>query len=166
MRKIVLLAVLTAFVTAGGAGAAGSGPSASGHAHVLAHDVFGLQTLELKRFNFHAKVEKAGDVRGHFNYLEIDDGTPYSAKGPLTCLTVIGGDAWLGGPIERSNDPSLEGQWGWWHVRDNGEGKNAPPDLTSFMGVGSLAETEAFCNNHPAFRFPFPIDRGNTPVRG
>jgi hypothetical protein len=65
---------------------------------------------------------------------------------------VIGNDAWIGGVIRSSNDPS-------------GDGAGAPPDVTTFHGIGSLAQTQAFCDNHPAYRFPFTIDGGNIQVR-
>ena len=83
----------------------------------------------------------------------------------MTCLTVIGQDAWIGGVIERSTDPAYTGQSAWWHVRDNGEGAGDPLDLTTFAGVGTADETAAFCAAHRPFRFPFPIDGGNLQVR-
>ena len=60
---------------------------------------------------------------------------------------------------------TLEGLGAWWHVTDNGEGPNDPPDITTFLGVGSLAATQAFCDNRPAYRFPFAIQGGNIQVR-
>jgi len=83
----------------------------------------------------------------------------------VTCLTVIGNDAWIGGVIRSSNDPTVVGLGAWWHVTDNGEGGSAPADVTSFLGIGSLAQTKAFCDDHPAYRFPFAIDGGNIQVR-
>jgi hypothetical protein len=79
---------------------------------------------------------------------------------------VIGNDAWIGATIEHASDPSYNGLGAWWHVTDNGEGANASPDITTFMGIGTLAETQAFCAAHSAYRHPFPIDRGNIRVRG
>ena len=90
---------------------------------------------------------------------------PSTLDGPVTCLTVIGNDAWIGGEIEKSNDPSLVGQGAWWHVRDNGQGAGDPPDLTTFSGLGSPEDTADFCAAHRPFRFPFPIDGGNIQVR-
>lgn len=51
-------------------------------------------------------------------------------------------------------------------MRDNGEGAGDPADVTTFLGVGSLAATQAFCDDHPPFRFPFAIDGGNIQVSG
>jgi hypothetical protein len=158
MRK-ALVFTLVALAAAGAAWAGNSAPSASGGAHLIVHDVFGLHTLELQAFSFNAPD-------GQFEYREIDDGTPFTASGAITCLTVIGNDAWIGGVIGSSNDPTYVGSGAWWHVTDNGEGSNSPADITTFMGAGTLAETAAFCETHPAYKHPFPIDGGNIQVRG
>jgi hypothetical protein len=149
MRKALLLTLLALVVT--GVAWAGNGPSASGGAHLVVHDVFGLQTLELQTFSFDARAN--------------GDGAPFSASGAVTCLTVIGKDAWIGGVISKSNDPTYVGVGAWWHVTDNGEGSKAPADITTFMGAGTLAETTAFCGTHPAYKHPFAIDHGNIQVR-
>jgi hypothetical protein len=166
VKSIALLAVVGALSVAGAAFASAEGPSATGGSHLVAHNVFGLQTLELQDFGFNAKIKKDGGADGWFTYRDVEDGAPFSTNGPVTCLTVIGNDAWIGGVIRSSNDPTVVGLGAWWHVTDNGEGTNAPADVTSFLGIGSLAQTQAFCDNHPAYRFPFSIDGGNIQVRG
>jgi len=165
VKRIALLAVLAALLVAGAAAAGSSGPSATGGSNLVAHDVFGLQTLELQPFGFNAKITQDGSADGWFSYRDVEDGAPFSAGGPVTCLTVIGNDAWIGGVIQQSNDPSVVGLGAWWHVTDNGEGVSAPPDVTTFLGVGSLEQTRAFCDTHPAYRFPFAIDGGDIQVR-
>jgi hypothetical protein len=166
MHPIVLVAIVGALSLAASAGAVGVERSATGGSHLIAHDVFGLQTLELQNFGFNARLLGDGSVDGWFTYRDVEDGVPFAADGPVTCLTVIGGDAWIGGIIRQSNDPSVVGLGAWWHVRDNGEGVSDPPDVTTFLGVGSLSDAQAFCDNHPAFRFPFNIDGGNIQVSG
>jgi hypothetical protein len=150
----------------GPAAAAGNGASATGGSRLVVHDVFGLQTLGLQDFGFNAKLKADGSADGWYMYRDVEDGAPFTANGPVTCLTVIGHDAWIGGTIRSSNDASLVGLGAWWHVTDNGEGANAPPDVTTFLGVGSLEATAAFCSTHPPYRFPFAIDGGNIQVRG
>jgi hypothetical protein len=164
MGKALLITLLVLAVT-GVAWAGSVGPSATGSAHLVVHDVFGLQTLELQTFSFNARSVGDG-ADGWFEYREIDDGAPFSASGPVSCLTVIGNDAWIGGEISRSNDPSYVGSGAWWHVTDNGGGSGASADVTTFMGAGSLAETRAFCDTHPAYKHPFAIDNGNIQVHG
>jgi hypothetical protein len=143
------------------AGATEAGPSATGGSHLVVHDVFGLKTLKLQNFGFNAHLNGDQSADGWFEYRDVEDGTPFSAGGSVSCLTVIGEDAWIGASIEQSNDPAVVGLGAWWHVTDNGEGAGSPADITTFLGVGSLADTAAFCANHPAYRFPFAIDGGN-----
>jgi len=166
MKSIAVIAVVGALSLAGAAVAGGNEQSATGGSHLVAHNVFGLQTLELQDFGFNAKVKQDGGADGWFTYRDVEDGVPFSTNGPVTCLTVIGNDAWIGGVVRSSNDPTVVGLGAWWHVTDNGEGANAPPDVTSFLGIGSLAQTQAFCDIHPAYRFPFAIDGGNIQVHG
>lgn len=166
MKWTVLAAIGAALCAVAGAGAAGLGGSATGGSHLVAHNVFGLQTLELQDFGFNAKNKQGGQADGWFTYRDVEDGTPFSTDGPVTCLTVIGSDAWIGGTIDKSNDPTVVGLGAWWHVTDNGEGAGAQPDITTFLGIGSLDDAQAFCDNHPPYRHPFEIQGGNIQVRG
>jgi hypothetical protein len=167
LRRTLLTAlVVTAAIGVAGATASENVSSASGGSHLVTHNVFGLSTLELQDFGFNAKLKSDGGAAGWYTYRDVEDGTPFTANGRVTCLTVIGNDAWIGGTIESSNDPTLVGLGAWWHVTDNGEGAGSPPDITTFLGVGSLTATADFCANHPAYRFPFTIDGGNIQVRG
>jgi hypothetical protein len=163
--KRVLAVICVVLGLAGTAAAGTSDGSATGGVHLTVHNVFGLQTLELQTFAFNATVRNDGTADGWFTYHEVDDGAPFTADGAVTCLTVIGNDAWIGSVIDRANDPTYDGLGAWWHVTDNGEGAGAAPDITTFMGVGSLADTQAFCDAHPAYRHPFPVDGGNLQVR-
>jgi hypothetical protein len=164
MKRILALTAL--IVLALGGTATARGGSATGGSWLVAHDVFGLQTLELQHFGFDARALPDGGADGWFDYRDIEDGAPFDAGGAVTCLTTLGDDAWIGGVIRRSNDPSVMGLGGWWHVTDNGQGAGDPPDITTFLGVGSLEATQAFCEQHPAYRFPFRIQGGNIQVHG
>jgi hypothetical protein len=165
MKALAIALTAGALAITGAASAGGFGGSANGGSHLTVHNVFGLQTLELRTFGFTAKLNRAGTADGWFNYTEVDDGTAFHADGSVWCLTVIGNDAWIGGTIEHASDPSYDGLGAWWHVTDNGEGANASPDITTFLGVGTLAQTQTFCDTHPDYRHPFPIDGGNIQVR-
>lgn len=145
--------------------AGGGGASANGGAQLTVHNVFGLETLELQTFGFNARTNADGTASGWYTYRELDDGVPFTADGPVTCLTVIGRDAWIGGVIVSSSDPTVVGDGSWWHVTDNGQGAGAAADITTFLGIGSTADTQAFCDSHPAYKHPFAIDSGNIQVR-
>jgi hypothetical protein len=165
MRLTALASLLVALTLTGAAAAVGPSSSATGGSHLTVHNVFGLQTLVLQSFGFNARV-KHGQADGWFNYHEVDDGALFSADGPVTCLTVIGHDAWIGATIEHSNDPTTVGLGAWWHVTDNGEGANAPADITTFLGIGTQEQTQDFCATAPAYKHPFAIDGGNIQVGG
>ena len=166
-RSITVMAtvVLVAMLGVQAASAGGNGPLANGDSHLTVHNVFGLKTLKLQHFDFFAIGNSDGTAYGWFNYRDLEDGTPFASRGPVTCLAVIGKDAWVGATIKHSNDRAVIGLGGWWHVTDNGGGIDSPPDITTFLGVGSLDATAEFCANHPAYVHPFPIDGGEIRVR-
>lgn len=170
MARIALALVLilgaAALLGAQTSGAGDAGVSATGGSHLVVHDVFGLQTLELQNFGFNAEIKSGGSADGWYTYREVDDGSPISVDGPVTCLNVIGNQAWIGGVVAKSNDASIVGLGSWWHVTDNGEGADAPADITTFLGVGTPEQTQAFCDTHPPYKHPFPIDGGNIQVSG
>jgi hypothetical protein len=142
MKVLAIAFAAGTLAIAGAASAGGAGGSASGGSHLTVHNVFGLQTLELRNFGFSATQTADGTANGWFNYTEVDGAT-----------------------IEHANDPFYNGLGAWWHVTDNGDGANAPADITTFLGVGSLADTQTFCDTHPAYKHAFAIDGGNIQVR-
>ena len=165
MRKLLTVVVIA--LALAGIASASTGPEAAvGSSHLVVHDVFGLQTLELQHFSFAAVAAQDGDATGAFSYRELDDGAPFTAEGHVMCITVVGRDAWVGAVIDQSNDPTVVGLGGWWHVTDNGDGPGDPADITTFLGIGSIDATVKYCADHPAYRHPFPIDGGSILVRG
>ena len=167
MKKLLIGVLVVVLVLAGTALAAQSRPQvAAGDSSLVAHDVFGLQTLELQHFGFGAKANADGTASGAFSYKDIEDGAPFTASGHVTCLTVIGNDAWVGATIDQSNDPTVVGLGAWWHVTDNGNRPGDAPDVTTFLGVGSLQATQAFCDTWPPYKHPFDVQRGNVVVAG
>ena len=77
-----------------------------------------------------------------------------------TCLEIYDGNrAKVGGVISVSNDPDLPpGLFAWFQAIDNGEGANADPDQSTFVGIGNEEENEAFCNSPDGPRFgPFDV---------
>lgn len=163
MRRFVVL-IISALALAGVAGASNEAEGASGSSRLTVHNVFGLQTLELRNFTFAANGVD-GRVHGAFHYVEVDDGVPFTAEGHVICQAVSGNDAWVGAVIDRSNDPTVVGLGSWWHVTDNGHRPTDAPDITTFLGIGSVPDTKAYCASTPAYRHPFPIDAGAINVR-
>ena len=57
----------------------------------------------------------------------------FSVEGPVTCLSIRGNEAWIGGTVARiespdAEDQSLVGVDMWWRVQDNGQGAGDAPD--------------------------------------
>jgi len=166
VRIAIFAAVsIAALAVAGAVWAGHGGGTAQGSGvHLTAHDVFGLQTLELKQFQYKATGSPDGSATGSYTYKEVDDGALFTATGPIICMAVIGNDAWIGATIADSNDPTYVGSGAWWHVTDNGQGANDPSDITTFLGTGTLQQTLDFCNDYPPYKHPFAIDGGNIKV--
>src|SRR6185312_6081455 len=80
VKSIALLAVVGERSVVGAAFAGAGGPSATGGSHLVAHNVFGLQTLELQDFGFNAKVKVDGGADGWFTYRDVEDGVPFSTN--------------------------------------------------------------------------------------
>ena len=53
----------------------------------------------------------------------------------------------------------------WWQVADNGVGRHpVVPDRTTFAGIGTLAQTQAYCDTAPAPHFIFDVQLGGVQV--
>jgi hypothetical protein len=83
----------------------------------------------------------------------------------VTCLRVVGNHAWIGGIVRSTSLADFDGTEAAFQVEDNGEGRNDPPDLISFEGVGGLpGYAEEYCNTMAPDDL-FPITGGNIQVR-
>jgi hypothetical protein len=165
-RNAVLVSGLIGLALGGSnALATGVPASASGSSHFTLHNVFGLDTLVVRDFSWTATMTASGKVNGWFTYQDVEDGAVFTASGDVTCVTVQGNQAWVGATIVQSNDPSYVGLDSWWHVTDNGEGRNAQQDVTTLIGAGDPGAAQAFCDTAPPYRFPWPVDNGSIQVR-
>jgi len=129
-------------------------PSASEHANLTINGA--LQT-----YSFNAIQNKNGSVNGH---LTLDSrGQNINLQGDVTCLSIIGNQAIIGGIITHitpNSDPSfffLLGQPFVIRVVDNGEGANDPTDMVSDVNA------PADCSFGP-FLPLVPIEAGNINV--
>ena len=131
--------------------------SATGHSNLT-------QGGELRTFSFAAIRHGDGRVTGEWELNNRANNT--RLHGSVTCLTVIGNRAWIGGITEQSNNPgTVEGRGVSWRVVDNGEGANDPPDLTSLTFTNLAPNVpELRCRNAPPYPL-MPIEGGNIQVR-
>ena len=126
---------------------------------------------ELTTFSYTAVVGEDGTGTGQFqfNFRALD----LVVHGYVTCATVAGNRAWIGGVIEKltSPDPAdqeLVGTDIWWRVTDNGEGNAAAPDLTTsllFTLPGSTVTAASWCANQPLGAPNRAVVQGNIQVR-
>jgi hypothetical protein len=136
-----------------------------GHTYVLlGPSVFGV-TVQQDPLAYHAVKLADGTVRGWWRYDYWEAGQETTFSGPVTCLSVSGNRAWVGGPVTASSDPTQVGMGAWWQVADNGAGRHPViPDRTTFAGIGTMAQTIAYCNDEPAPHFIFDVQLGGVSV--
>lgn len=131
---------------------------------LLGPSVFGV-TVQQDPLAYHATKLADGTVHGNWRYDYWEAGRETTFSGPVTCLSVRGNRAWIGGPITASSDPTQVGMGAWWQVADNGTGRHPViPDQTTFAGIGTMAQTIAYCNNQPPPHFIFDVQLGGVSV--
>src|SRR5688572_22650444 len=97
--------------------------SASGGAHRLSGD-------EMFILSFNANKRADGSVTGSYHVDVMSIGATFDVD--VTCLSVEGNKAWIGGIIENSDSPLVrDGTVSYFYVIDNGEGVDAPTDIIS-----------------------------------
>jgi hypothetical protein len=170
------VAVCAAAITAvTGAVSAGAAPTPDGSPVVaqvdgstyvlLGPSVFGV-TVQQDPLAYHAVKLADGTAQGQWRYDLWQAGQETTFGGPVTCMSVSGNRAWIGGQITASSDPTQVGLWAWWQVADNGTGRHPViPDQTTFVGIGTQAQTIAYCTGEPAPHFIFDVQLGGVRVQ-
>jgi hypothetical protein len=175
LARIVAAFILAAVLAGGSLAAATASETQHGGALVVASvhgrtyvllgpSVFGV-TVQQDPLAYHATRFANGSVHGawHYDYWEAGQQTTFS--GDVTCMTVSGNRAWIGGPITESSDPTQIGMGAWWQVADNGTGRHPViPDRTTFVGIGTMAQTLAYCSAAAAPHFIFDVQLGGVRV--
>ena len=138
----------------------------SGSTHVLLGPAtFGV-TVQQDPLAYEAVLFADGTVRGHWRYDYYESGAHLVFSGPVSCMTVQGNRAWIGGPIALTTDPTSVGLGAWWQVADLGSGRHpVVPDRTTFAGIGTLEATQAYCDGRPDPHFIFDVQSGGVVVR-
>jgi hypothetical protein len=118
---------------------------------------------ELRKFTFAATTFPGGRVDGQFEL--VAGNADLVAHGTVTCMTVIGNQAWVGGTLDR-NSIGAPFTHGWWRAVDNSA--TGEPDQISLAVVannpsGSLAA--AFCENTPAAPALNTVTHGSITIR-
>ena len=166
---LMALAAVAPAAAAPAAGARHGGSVAArvyGHTYVLlGPSVFGV-TVQQDPLSYHAVLLTDGAVHGRWRYDYWESGQQTTFSGPVTCMSVSGNRAWIGGPVTASSDPTQVGMGAWWQVADNGTGRHpVVPDQTTFAGFGTMAQTIAYCDGEPAPHFIFDVQLGGVRVQ-
>ncbi len=169
MRRRNVLVVVTsaiALVAAGSAGAGSNGVAASANGGYGFSGSAAASSFVIHPFTWHVQIRVGGTATGRYDYTQVRDGVELEVSGSLHCAVIIGDRVWVGGLIEKSSRESLLGLDMWFQAQDNGEGANDPADMSSTIGAGVPGTAQQYCNDHPAVRFPFFLERGTVQVRG
>jgi hypothetical protein len=129
-----------------------SGPlGTTGGGHYLLAGAFPMQ------FSFAAVQNPDGSVAGQFHQKGDVGGVWVDVQGEVTCVAVdpVTNRAWVGGVVTQNrSDADLQeaihqpGRDVWFRVVDYGEGADAPPDRTSFLGfegAAGIIRSEDYC---------------------
>lgn len=164
-RASIIASLIALLVTAATALAGGNGVVASANGDYGFSGQAAGSTFVIGPFTWDVQVKADGSVKGQFDYTQVRDGVALSASGSLTCAFIEDDHVWVGGVIEASSRASLVGLDMWFQARDNGEGANAAPDMSSTLGAAAAPAGQQYCDDHPPVRFPFLVGEGNLQVR-
>ncbi|MHC4091873.1 MAG: hypothetical protein ACYSVY_16670 [Planctomycetota bacterium] len=118
-----------------------------------------------RSFSFHVRQNPDGSVRGNFQLVGHDQ-PPKRWHGPLTCFSVVGNEAWIGGFYEKSTNPNLLDTGFGFYVKDNGQGHDPDPDLVRRHVRGQDNPVD-WCSSMPDVSespYLFPIESGNIEI--
>ncbi len=126
----------------------------------------GVRAGTIRHLQFSAIAMADGSVSGQYN-LTFEGGI-FRLQAEVTCLRVVGNQAWIGGVNKSSTNPARVGREGGFIVEDNGEGKGAVPDRVSLMftnlGPGGAAAVCAGFLDFALLPTFADIDKGNVQV--
>lgn len=105
---------------------------------------------ELRTFAFNAEKRADGSVAGELEIIarQVDR----VVHGAVTCMTVFGSAAWLGGVIDRDNSGVSTGAEARFRIVDLGQAPGGSPDLLSLLSFTFIpGAAQAYCNAAPFF---------------
>ena len=115
----------------------------------------------LRIFAFTAVKRADGTVSG--GWQQDNRAADVKTHGDVTCFTIIGTSAWIGGVAKRTDASPGEVAW---RVVDNGQGANAVPDQISLKVDGAGPGFAAnYCGTTPATPALNNVEVGNIQVR-
>jgi hypothetical protein len=103
-----------------------------------------------RTFALTARKYADGSVKGSFNRItHFADGGVEHERGRITCFTIVGNTAWIGGMVPGETPPDVA-----WQVVDNGQGAAADPDQNGLQLAAATfgwpaGFAQEFCNTTP-----------------
>lgn len=84
----------------------------------------------------------------------------------VTCMSVAGNQAWVGGIISRSDDPAvIVGTVSYFRAIDNGEGSGLPDQVSPARINDRAGEDILFCTQQPTGLPLRNVEHGNVQIR-
>ena len=124
-----------------------------------------------RTFSFVAWKYEDGSVQGQFQWHFAD--SPNMGAGTVTCLTVEGDQAWIGGIItDHARYPEYIGLEGGFRVVDNGVGESAEADLISLVvplpypDIPDVPDAQTYCNGKTEFPALEEVESGDIQIGG
>ncbi|HEX6588535.1 MAG TPA: hypothetical protein VF039_05890 [Longimicrobiales bacterium] len=148
---------------------AGGQERQTGHWEIVTPPLY--PTMLTGKYSASAVRQSDGSVAGSFEVHEIYADHTDRIHGVTTCLTVqADGSARVGGIVTHSTYPNQAyvGGAAVWLVKDNGQGRNSPPDMATDIRYGYSANVaQLWCDgaNVPQMGMN-PVVRGNIQVTG
>ena len=127
--------------------------SATGSGHI--------ETTSRRTFSFSANMKSDGSVSGQFN-LVIHNDTQIRVHAEVTCMSVVGNRAYVGGVVKSASTPEWVGSETGWAVEDNGKSG----DMISLMNIPSPTPgfAQSVCDAQSRIT-NFVVEGGNVRVR-
>ncbi len=122
---------------------------------------------DFRTFSFSARRYPDGSVKGEWVRIRRTSGNAEAkSHGKVTCFTIVGNQAWLGGYATTGFFTTPPDNEVAWRVVDNGEGRNSPPDQISLQFVSSPEGfADEYCATTPNIPMLNNVEAGNVQIR-
>ena len=123
-----------------------------------------VRSDRLLTFAFTARLHADGSADGNYHVDFQNLGVSFDVD--VTCMSVDGNRAWIGGIIRNVVGPIVqEGTVSYFYVTDNGEGADAVDGISGVRVNDAAGEDQLFCDQQLTLLTEVPIERGNAQVK-
>lgn len=178
MRTMALLATFCAALLIGCESASEpelAAPGLSSGMGPIVNSVSGIASntrgTSWRGFSFIAWEYEDGTVQGQFQWHYA--GSPNHGAGTVTCMTIEGNQAWIGGIITyHARYPEYVGLEGGFRVVDSGAGADAEAGLISYVvplpypDIPDVPDAQTYCNDRTEFPDLEEVESGDIQVGG